>query len=170
MPNQAAEHLLSPQLLGNGLTSGPRSCRHTEMKRPSSRVFSCCLRSPCPPRALGVEGVQERHFQRAKGSALPAEAAKTPLVSGNDALASCVTQVFSFSHRGRVVRERKNIKQFDSLFWILDEQHAESPFCPRPLLCPGHRLFSTRAECGLLLTSRSAVTLSRETGSCARTL
>lgn len=59
----------------------------------------------------GVGGAQDRHFQLAPS----AETAQTALICGNDISVGGVTQIFSFSHRGRVVRERENIKQLDFL-------------------------------------------------------
>lgn len=139
-------------------------------KAPQCVCVQLLSRDTVPTPGSGCGACPGWHFQLAKGSASPAEPAQTSPVSGNDASVSCMTQVFSFSHRGRVVRERKTSNgSIPCALSILDEQHSQSPFCPRLLMCPGHCSFSTRTECGLLLVSRPAVTLSRETESSACT-
>lgn len=143
MVNHSLEAELLTPALGNGFT-----CR---IKSPNSPALSCCLGLRCGG---------------CLGQAFPAcsitETAQTALICGNDISVSCVTQIFSFSCRGRVVRERENIKQLDFLCWVLDEQCSQPPFSPRLLMCSGSYFFSTRGECGLLLANSSA--LPREAG------
>lgn len=97
---------------------------------------------PSQPTCTHLAGAQ---LWRCPGQAFPAcsitGTAQTALICGNDTAGSCATPIFSFSHRGRVVRDQ-TVGFF--VLRVLDEQCPQPPSSPGLLVCSGPHFFSTR--------------------------